>query len=169
MVADKDIHALRLYKKQKLCSVIAIGQLFGPGAAADVQSALCFPLRMVWRNNPRRSSDATIQFLISVPKKRVRHAVDRVTCRRRVRECFRLDPQRHTLPDDLRLDVAFIYVGNGTEPYTRIQRAMQRLLKTLNAAGTQNATKSTPDAYGAQSATKSTPDADGAQSGSNGL
>ena len=122
---------LRLYKKEKLCSVIAIGQLFGPGSGSDVSSALAFPLRMVWRDNPRRSSDAPVQFLISIPKKRLRHAVDRVLMRRRVREAFRLNRHDYPVEEGRRLDVAFIYVSPQIESYARVERAMTRLLKKL--------------------------------------
>lgn len=120
---------LRLYKKQKLCSPTAIGQLFGrqPGAS----SALAHPLRAVWRQNPGRKSDAPVQFLISVPKKRLRHAVDRVAMRRRIREAYRLLHQEYPLPDGARIDVAFIYVANALEPYARIEKAMRRILSTL--------------------------------------
>lgn len=120
---------LRLYKKQKLCSTIAIGQLFG--RQPDTSSALAHPLRAVWRQNPGRKSDAPVQFMISVPKKRLRHAVDRVTMRRRIREAYRLLNQDYPLPDDARIDVAFIYVANALEPYARIEKAMRRILSAI--------------------------------------
>ena len=132
-VATIDImENLRLYKKEKLCSEIAIGQLFGPDRADDVQSALVYPLRMVWRSNPRRRSDAPVQFLITIPKKRLRHAVDRVLMRRRVREAFRLTRHDCPLAAGQRLDVAFVYVANTLEPYDRVSRAMRRLLQRLS-------------------------------------
>lgn len=118
-----------LCKKEKLCSVVAIEQLFGRNGAHF--SSLAFPLRIVARQNERRSSDAPVAFLISVPKKRLHHAVDRVTMRRRVREAYRL--MRHRFPVDasLRLDVAFIYVANGLRDYAAVERAMCRLLGAL--------------------------------------
>lgn len=129
-------HPLRLYKKEKLCSAIAIGQLFaapvrgtaGPDDPHAVHSALAYPLRMVWRVSPGRKSDAPVQFLISIPKKRLRHAVDRVMMRRRVREAYRLRRPSLMLPDGVRLDVAFLYIGNGLEPYSRVEKAVDRLL-----------------------------------------
>lgn len=120
---------LRLYKKQKLCSPIAIGLLFS--RQPDISSALAHPLRAVWRHNPGRKSDATAQFLISVPKKRLRHAVDRVTMRRRIREAYRLLRQEYPLPDSARVDIAFIYVSNTLEPYARVEKAMRRILGAL--------------------------------------
>lgn len=122
---------LRLYKKEKLCSVVAIGQMFGAGDAAGINAALTYPLRMVWRRSPGRRSDAPVQFLVSVPKKRLRHAVDRVLMRRRIREAYRLHRLDMELPADVRLDVVFIYVGTGIEPYIRVEKAMKRLLAKL--------------------------------------
>ncbi len=116
-----------LYKKQKLCSQIAIDNLFSGG---DL-SRLAFPIRMVVRRNDRRHSDAPITFLISIPKKRLRHAVDRVLMRRRIREAFRLNHAACNLPLDTRVDVAFIYVSNKLEPYAHVERAMRRLLDNI--------------------------------------
>lgn len=120
---------LRLYKKDKLCCVTAIDRLFAAGS----RSALAYPLRMVWTINMHRRCDAQVQFLISVPKKRLRHAVDRVLIRRRTREAFRLNRHAYPLADGIRADVAFIYVGKTVEPYALIARAMQRLLPRLAA------------------------------------
>ena len=121
--------SLGLYKKEKLCSVVAIEQLFGVGGADFAR--LAYPLRMVARHNNRRSSDAPIQFLISIPKKRLRHAVDRVLMRRRTREAYRLLHRSFDFADDLRLDVAFIYVANKLEPYSIVEKAMKKLLGAL--------------------------------------
>ncbi len=118
-----------LYKKEKLCSVVAIDQLFGVGGAEF--SRLAYPLRMVARRNSRRASDATVQFLISVPKKRLRHAVDRVLMRRRIREAYRLNHRSYVLSDGEKLDVAFIYVSNKCENYASVERAMNKLLASL--------------------------------------
>lgn len=139
---------LRLYKKEKLCSPTAISLLFSQQAGAA--SALAHPLRAVWRPNPGRKSDAPAQFLISVPKKRLRHAVDRVAMRRRIREAYRLLHQQFPLPEGARIDIAFIYVANRLEPYARIDKAMRRLLAAIQKAASaacdgQNATPNSTD------------------------
>lgn len=66
----------RLYKKQRLCSPTAIEALFAH--SPESRGALCYPLRAVWRPDPARRSDAPLAFVIVVPKRRLRHAVDRV-------------------------------------------------------------------------------------------
>ena len=51
--------------------------------------------------------------------------------RRRTREAFRLLHHDHQPAEGRRIDVAFIYIANGTEPYARVARAMSRLLKAI--------------------------------------
>lgn len=116
----------RLYKKEKLCSTTAINMLFAPGG--DSLRALAFPLRAVWRVNTERSADCP-KFLIMVPKRRLRHAVDRVTMRRRIREAYRL--RRDLIPADLRADIVFVYVASELLPYTDVDRAVRKLLKAI--------------------------------------
>ena len=121
----------RLYKKEKLCSATAIDQLFGRGGADYAR--LAYPLRAVARDNQRRHSDAPVAFLISVPKKRLRHAVDRVAMRRRIREAYRLNRDNHPLAEGLRLDVAFVYVADRLTDFATIERAMVKILGSMAA------------------------------------
>lgn len=111
---------------------MAIDTLFG--RSADSHSALAFPLRAVWRSNPGRRSDAPVQFMISVPKKRLRHAVDRVTMRRRIREAYRLLRDQHPMPEGSRTDLAFVYVDSRLQPYAKVAAAMERLLSAMQHA-----------------------------------
>lgn len=119
-----------LYKKEKLCSATAIDALFGPGGASFAR--LCYPLRAVARQNPGRRSDSPVMFLISVPKKRLRHAVDRVKMRRRIREAYRLNHGEFPLPADVKADVAFVYVADRLTDYAAVCSAMRRLLAALS-------------------------------------
>lgn len=118
-----------LYKKDKLCSTLDIQALF-EGRGADF-STLAYPLRAVARRNDKRWSDAPIKFLISIPKKRLHHAVERVLMRRRVREAFRLARAEYPMPDGVRVDVAFVYVGKGLAGYEAIDRAVRRILAQM--------------------------------------
>lgn len=120
----------RLYKKQKLCSTVAISLLFA--SAPGTHRTLAYPLRAVWRGNPGRRCDAPVQMLISIPKKRLRHAVDRVKMRRRVREAFRLNHQSFPLTEGSRVDLAFIYVGSVPEPYSAVEQAVCRILAKVS-------------------------------------
>lgn len=118
-----------LYKKQKLCSTRAIEHLFSADGAEF--SRLSFPLRAVSCRDDSRGSDAPLAILISVPKKRLRHAVDRVLMRRRIREAFRLNHHDCHLPGGLKIDLAFIYVANTLEPYAVVEKAVKSILTAL--------------------------------------
>ena len=126
---------LRLYKKEKLCSATAIDALFAPGSGA--LRAMAFPVRAVWRENGSRHADCP-QFLIMVPKQRLRHAVDRVTMRRRIREAYRLN--RHLFPSDRRVDIAFIYVASELRPYSDVERGVTRVLRQISRSLTADET-----------------------------
>ena len=117
---------LRLYKKEKLCSPADIDRLFARGA--DVISAFHYPLRAVWRLNPARKSNASLAFVITVPKKRLRHAVDRVAMRRRIREAYRLARADYPMPEGARIDIAFLYVSDRLKPYAAVESAVRDIL-----------------------------------------
>ncbi len=126
-----------LGKSHKLCAKIAIDHLFDHReGSVETGGALAYPLRAVWAANPQRTRGERVQFLISVPKKRLHHAVDRVAMRRRIREAYRLNrialvPQSELSPENVAIDVAFIYVANSLEPYARVEKAMQKLLQRI--------------------------------------
>lgn len=122
-----------LGKPHKLCSQTAIDLLFSQ--ANGCRSALAYPLRAVWNAESarRKEQDEPIKFMISVPKKRLRKAVDRVLMRRRIREAYRLRRPSLDTTDLPATDVAFIYVAQSLEPYYRVDTAMKRLLKKITA------------------------------------
>lgn len=119
---------LRLYKIEKLRSEIAIARLFARPGAEGVESSLAYPLRLLWRVDRNRAVECP-RFLVSIPKKRLRHAVDRVTMRRRVREAYRLS--RHLIPRTLPVDLAFIYVADTLLPYSKMESSVRRLLSRV--------------------------------------
>ncbi|MCM1292438.1 MAG: ribonuclease P protein component [Bacteroides sp.] len=123
----------RLYKREKLCSKTAIDILFSPAhkASGENNTIMAYPWRAVWRRNESRQSDVA-QFLIIVPKKRLRHAVDRVKMRRRLREAYRLG--REALAPHSRVDIAFIYVADKLTPFTDAQRSIGRILSRINSS-----------------------------------
>lgn len=136
----------RLYKIEKLCSEIAIGQLFDRNNPA-AKSVMAYPLRAVWTINAKRQrgQDSPTagnrkiaqcpQFIIVVPKKRLRHAVDRVQMRRRIREAYRLN--RDLIPSDIPLDIAFVYVANDVLPYKSVAKSIVRILSQITCSLTE--------------------------------
>ncbi len=122
--------SFRLYKKEKLCSKTAQDLLFSKEGGAC--SAIAYPLRAVWRINPERVRGASVQILISVPKKRLRHAVDRVKMSRRTREAYRLNKSSIPMPES-KVDMAFVYISDSLQRYQSIEAAMQKLLDNLSS------------------------------------
>ena len=124
----------KLKKDEKLCSRTAVDLLFGEG-----KSLMAFPLRAAYRLRPR--GEHPVQFLISIPKKRIRHAVGRVTLRRRVREAYRLN-RRELLQVPLGetgwgVDIAFVYLDSSLAPYSVINEKMISLLNRIAQAAAQ--------------------------------
>lgn len=125
---------LALGKQHKLCSTYAIDALFASRAGA--QSTLAYPLRAVWqRSESRRDNDGGFdRFLISIPKKRLRRAVDRVRMRRLVREAYRLSWHDYESGsgEAAPVDIAFIYVADSLKDYALVVKAMRRILAVIH-------------------------------------
>ena len=75
-------------KSERLCSQKLIGMLFSEG-----RSFFCFPYSVRWKMIACDTAQ-TPQVLISVSKRRFRHAVDRNRVKRLTRECYRLNKAR---------------------------------------------------------------------------
>lgn len=118
-----------LHKSEKLCGHTAINRLFANGL-----SAKSYPLRAVYAFSGR-TDGARAQFLISVPKKKIRKAVGRVQVRRRIRESYRLN-RRFLLPSlenaGMKADIAFIYLSDEIKDYALIEQKMQRVLESIS-------------------------------------
>lgn len=115
----------------------------------DGKSIYNFPLRVNWRTlteeqlqeNFKLNPPAQIgrfQILITIPKKKRRHAVDRVLMRRRIREAVRLN--RHILdealaarPDIRTLSLAFVYIHNENLPFADIDARVRAILLKLTS------------------------------------
>ena len=121
----------KLNKSEKLRSRIAIDHLFDDGV-----SLMAFPLRAAFRLRPR--GENPVQFLISIPKKRIRKAVNRVTLRRRTREAYRLNRNELLLTQleqlDMGVDIAFVYLDSKPAPYSVINEKVTTLLTRIAQA-----------------------------------
>jgi len=125
----------KLNKDEKLCSRTAVNRLFGEG-----KSLMAFPLRAAYRLRPR--GEQPVQFLISIPKKRIRKAVNRVTLRRRTREAYRLNRREILVPaleqHQCGVDIAFVYLDSTLAPYSVINEKMINLLTRIAHAAAEH-------------------------------
>ncbi len=119
-------------KKERIVSGRLIETLFGKG---DSQSVAAYPLRAVFMQTDRQEGHAPVQILISVPKKRFKHAVDRNRVKRQIREAYRLHKQllSEATPEDKELLIAFIWLSDRhcatSEIEKRVVSILQRIAK----------------------------------------
>ena len=73
-------------KQERIVSLKLMETLFEKGSSHSVAA---FPLRAIYTETERQAGCAPVQVLISVPKKRFKHAVDRNRVKRQVREAYR--------------------------------------------------------------------------------
>lgn len=122
---------LPLRRNCRLRGVTAIDALFCARAEdAGIGKTLAYPLRAVWRHSDDCRAD--ISFMVNIPKRRLRHGVDRVQMRRRVREAMRLNmPRPERREDERHIQLALIYVADKVLPYQRVRTAVCRILSAL--------------------------------------
>lgn len=127
----------KLNKEEKLRSRTSVERLFSEGT-----SIMAFPLRAMYRL--REPEEAPAQFLITIPKKRIRKAVMRVALRRRTREAYRLNRHEHLLEplalSGYGVDIAFIYLDSTPAPYRVISDKVIYLLNRIASAAIEKQT-----------------------------
>ena len=116
-----------LKKTERLCSKKAIDTLF---TGTDSKSLSAYPIRAVYRH----TEEAGFRILVSVSKKRFRHAVDRNRVKRQLREAYRqnkhlLSPIESTSSGGM--DIAFIWLTDQHKPSQLITAKMISLLRKI--------------------------------------
>lgn len=133
---------LTLRKGEKLRHRSLVEALFKEG-----KSIYEFPVRLTWRHISKEQLENTfrdhvpapldrVQMLITVPKKKRKHAVDRVLMRRRIREAYRLcrkDVLAEIFNDESggSLSIAFVYMHDKNLPYSTVSKKIRSLLQKL--------------------------------------
>ncbi len=119
-----------LNKRERMVSRKLIETLFGGGCSISMAA---FPLRVVCMKKERNGDDAPVQLLVSVSKKRFKHAVDRNRVKRQVREAFRMHKQLlyEALPVTDQLLIAFIWLSNQHCPTQVVDKRVTNLLQRI--------------------------------------
>ena len=115
-------------KAERISFQKEIERLFKQGDAF-----ISFPLRIVYLKQKPRSG-ATISVLISVSKKKFKHAVKRNRIKRLIKEAYRLNKTsliQHFQEKDRGMLIAFIFIGNELCKLKEIETAMQKALNIL--------------------------------------
>lgn len=115
-----------LHKNKHLCSRTAINSLFLPGVKEKGYTT-SYPWRAVWLKDKNREDDVN-KIIVSVPKKKLKKAVDRVRMRRLCKEAYRL--QQYTLPQ-MNINIAFIYIGDKVNKYENTYSSISNILSKI--------------------------------------
>lgn len=116
-------------KAEHLCLQRHIDALFSPQSL----SFAAFPLRMLARPLPHSGHGPKVQVLISVSKRKFKHAVDRNRAKRQVREAYRLNKHLllQNLPEGRAWHVAFVWISPEAQDSRLVHKRMITLLHRL--------------------------------------
>ncbi len=116
-------------KSERLHSKKLIQELFTEGS-----SFYLYPFKLIYLKQPDAESD---QVLISVSKKKFKHAVTRNLIKRRIKEAYRLNKHLISHKDDAsdKVLIGYIYTGKEVLPYqlieAKLKKSLYRLIKEL--------------------------------------
>lgn len=133
-----------LSKEERLSGQHLVDELFGGGHS---HSAVAFPLRAVYAFSSTSSKRPNVRLLISVPKRRLHHAVDRNRVKRQLREAYRHHkhiltetlstapptPEQQPAPDDRCLLLALVWMDGRILPSTDVEHLVVTLLRRVAA------------------------------------
>ena len=122
-------------KLERIVSQKLIDELFTSGQS---HSLTAFPLRAVYL--PCVAKPVQLQLLLSVPKRRFKHAIDRNRVKRQLREAFRKNKQllADAVPDGQAVALAFIWMSDRHLPSADVEQRVVSLLKRIAATITNN-------------------------------
>jgi ribonuclease P protein component len=117
-----------LKKEERVRGVKQIEHLFTHG-----QSFVAYPLRVVFVEQTG-ITPSQVSIFVSVPKKKLKSAVDRNRIKRLIREAYRLNKytfDRSCLRENQTLAIAFVYLKNEMSDYETIAKSVRKALKEI--------------------------------------
>jgi ribonuclease P protein component len=118
-----------LKKKEILSGKKQIAELFNAE-----KSLFSYPLKVIYKYGSRTDKlNSKVLFSVSVPKKKFKKSHDRNLLKRRIRESFRLNKYEllNNIGDDQQLSLMIIFIGNNSESYQVINRAVFKIFNSL--------------------------------------
>ena len=117
-------------KEERIVSNLLIETLFEKG---NSHSLTAYPLRAVYLKTEYREGCAPVQILISVPKKKFKHAVDRNRVKRQIREAYRKNKSllEGKVGEGKMLLIAIIWLSDRHFATTEVEKRTISLLKQM--------------------------------------
>ena len=117
-------------KSERIVSQKVVGELFS-GDGSHSQAA--FPVRAVYYVGERSAGEPPVQLLISVPKRRFKHAVDRNRVKRQLREAYRHHRQllEEAVVDGRAIKLALIWIGDRHCPSADVEARVVGLFNRI--------------------------------------
>ena len=127
--ASKPLKNNKFTKSERLSRKSVVERLYAEG-----RSVAAFPLRAVYLPLEPEEGEPSASVLVSVSKKRFRHAVDRNLVKRRLREAYRLN--KHPFVEALqqkecRMAVAILYLDKQHHSFSHLQARLKKLLQSV--------------------------------------
>ena len=117
-------------KEERIVSNLLIETLFEKGNSLSLNA---YPLRAVYVKTEHREGCAPVQLLISVPKKKFKHAVDRNRVKRQIREAYRNNKSllEGTVEEGQMLLIVIIWLSDKHFATKEIEKRVISLLKQM--------------------------------------
>ena len=119
----------RLAKKERISGDKRIEFLFAKG-----DSFMAYPFRVVWLNEDAVAYNTLASVLVTIPKKRLKRAIDRNRMKRLTREAYRQHKQLLTdrlKGGEMHLEVAFIYVKDELSDFDTVEKGIMKAIREL--------------------------------------